>query len=81
MDINQGNQINQEAVDRLEIGMTEDEVQNLLGTPMLQDLFHTHRWDYIYHTQPNKGPHQRRHLILSFEGSKLSKIEGDILSS
>ncbi|HEX5638142.1 MAG TPA: outer membrane protein assembly factor BamE, partial [Gammaproteobacteria bacterium] len=40
IDIQQGNQVNAEDLDRLKIGMTKQQVKYLLGTPLLQDSFH-----------------------------------------
>jgi len=47
----QGNDINQRAVDRLETGMTRDQVRALLGSPLIQDQFHPNRWDYVFYTK------------------------------
>ena len=44
----QGNLLDQEDVDQLEIGMTRGQVRFLLGTPMIDDVFKDDRWDYIY---------------------------------
>lgn len=48
IDIQQGNVVSQEAVAQLRPGMTRDQVRFLLGTPLLQDVFHADRWDYVY---------------------------------
>jgi outer membrane protein assembly factor BamE len=47
--ISQGNLIKQDDLDQVEIGMTRNQVRFLLGTPMIDDPFHTNRWDYIYY--------------------------------
>lgn len=46
--IAQGNLIEQEDLDQVELGMTRNQVRFLLGTPMIDDPFHKDRWDYIY---------------------------------
>lgn len=48
IDIQQGNVLSQEAVAQLKPGQTRDQVRFLLGTPMIADIFHQQRWDYIY---------------------------------
>lgn len=48
IDIQQGNVVSQESVAQLRQGMTRDQVRFLLGTPLLQDVFHADRWDYVY---------------------------------
>jgi outer membrane protein assembly factor BamE len=47
--IAQGNYIEQEDLDQLELGMTRAQVRFLLGTPMIDDPFHKNRWDYVYY--------------------------------
>ena len=48
MDIQQGNMVDQEMLDRLKPGMTKKDVKFILGTPLLIDPFHADRWDYVY---------------------------------
>lgn len=48
-DVHQGNLITSEMVLQLEKGMTQPQVQFLLGIPLLRDQFHPYRWDYIYY--------------------------------
>ena len=45
----QGNFVDKEDLDQVEIGMTRNQVRFLLGTPMIDDPFHQDRWDYIYY--------------------------------
>lgn len=47
--ISQGNLIKQEDLDQVELGMTRSQVRFLLGTPMVDDPFHSERWDYVYY--------------------------------
>lgn len=47
--ISQGNLIKQDDLDQVEVGMTRNQVRFLLGTPMVDDPFHTDRWDYVYY--------------------------------
>ena len=55
IDIQQGNVLTQEMVAQLKPGMTRDQVRFVLGTPLLADVFHADRWDYIYRFRPGKG--------------------------
>ncbi len=45
----QGNFVSQEAASQMKVGMTRDQVKLLLGTPLLADMFHADRWDYIFY--------------------------------
>ena len=58
IDIRQGNYVTQEMVSQLKPGMSRDQVRFVLGTPLVTDVFHTDRWDYIYRFRPGKGDQQ-----------------------
>jgi len=78
-DIQQGNLLDREQVDQLEIGMTRSQVRFLLGTPMVIDSFDSGRWDYIYSLQRGHSRKlERRHLVVWFDGDKVSRIEEPI---
>ncbi|MEE8118584.1 MAG: outer membrane protein assembly factor BamE [Gammaproteobacteria bacterium] len=47
-DIQQGNFLNEEKINLVELGMTREQVAFALGTPMVNDPFNTDRWDYTY---------------------------------
>lgn len=78
MPVQQGNIITEEMVDRLEPGMTKNQVRFLLGTPMLTDLFHTDRWDYTYTIRRGHQEMQTKRLTLSFQDDALTRITGDL---
>tara|TARA_B100001109_G_C18511388_1_gene311669 strand:+ start:191 stop:529 length:339 start_codon:yes stop_codon:yes gene_type:complete len=44
----QGNIIEDKDVEQLSEGLTMDQVQYLLGTPMLNSPLHPYKWEYIY---------------------------------
>lgn len=76
IDIQQGTVLEDEAVARLQTGMSMHQVNALLGTPPIADPFHAQRWDYIY--SMSKGGHvlEKKRLTLYFEGETLSRIDG-----
>lgn len=80
VDVRQGNYISQDMVARLKPGMTRDQVRFALGTPLVSDLFHADRWDYVYRFQPGSGPVQQRRLIVYFENEKLARVGGDVVA-
>ena len=45
IDINQGNYLSQDMVDKLKVGMTQSQVKQLLGTPLVTSPFRRDRWD------------------------------------
>ncbi len=75
----QGNITEQKQVDKLEIGMTKEQVRFVMGTPMAVDSFDIDRWDYIYTYKPGHGDLNRNNLTVYFEDNKLVKIEGEAL--
>jgi outer membrane protein assembly factor BamE len=80
IDIQQGNVITQEMVAQLKPGLTRDQVKFILGSPLVADMFHTDRWDYVYMLQPGKGEVQRRRLTVIFEDNKLVRLAGDVVA-
>jgi outer membrane protein assembly factor BamE len=83
IDVRQGNLVTQEMVAQLKPGQTKDQVRFILGTPLVADMFHADRWDYVYRFQPGMlgtDPEQRR-LVVFFEKNKLVKLEGDVATS
>ncbi|ATD64202.1 outer membrane protein assembly factor BamE [Neisseria weixii] len=75
----QGNALDPRAVVSLQPGMSRDQVQLLLGTPLLQDAFHADRWDYTFNTSRNGVIKEQSNLTLYFENNALVKAEGDAI--
>jgi outer membrane protein assembly factor BamE len=81
MEIQQGNYLTQEMVSQLQAGMTRDQVRFVLGTPLLTDIFHDNRWDYVYRRQrANSREVEERRLSVFFENDRLVRVEGDVTS-
>lgn len=79
IDIRQGNHVTQEMVDQLQVGQSKDQVRYILGTPLVTDIFHAERWDYIYRFQPGHGEAQQRRITIIFSDGKLARIDGDVM--
>lgn len=77
IDIQQGNAIETEAVNKIQLGMSKEQVRFVLGTPIIKDVFHPDRWDYIYHFTPGYGEQQRRQLTLFFDRDEVIDIRKD----
>jgi len=78
IDIQQGNVINQEMLNKLAPGMNKKQVKYIMGTPVIIDPFHNERWEYIYSFQEGGKVRKQRHITLHFENGKLAHISGDI---
>jgi outer membrane protein assembly factor BamE len=77
IDIQQGNNVSQDAVSQLKLGMSREQVRALLGTPLLTDIFHGDRWDYVYFREHPNGAREQRKLAVHFDGGKLARVDGD----
>ncbi|MGD2167740.1 MAG: outer membrane protein assembly factor BamE [Gammaproteobacteria bacterium] len=79
IDIQQGNLIEEDAIDQVAIGMSRSAVQFLLGTPMVADAFHQNRWDYAYYLRPGRSRQvQQRWFVVHFEDDRVVRIERDL---
>ena len=80
IDIQQGNVVTQEMLDQLELNMPARKVRFIMGTPLLRDVFHIQRWDYVYSFQDGKtGKRKQRNITLFFDkNNRLQKIKGDV---
>ena len=82
MEVQQGNYITQEMVAQLKPGLTRDQVRFVLGTPLVSDIFHEERWDYVFLRQrTNSRETEFRRIAVFFEEGKLKRVEGDIVAA
>ena len=79
MVIQQGNFISQEMVAQLKPGMTREQVRFVLGTPLVTDIFHADRWDYVFYRETAGGKKEQRNLSVVFEKDKLVRVLGDLM--
>lgn len=76
--IAQGNLIEQEDLDQIEVGMTRNQIRFLLGTPMIEDPFHKNRWDYVYYLKIGRNDATfKRWVSVFFEEDLVSEIIKD----
>ncbi|WP_129649122.1 outer membrane protein assembly factor BamE [Peristeroidobacter agariperforans] len=77
VDIQQGNFLDKEDIDRVAVGMTRVQVRSLLGTPMVADPFVSTRWDYMYYFKRGRwSAPQKRHFIVFFDATdKVQRID------
>jgi outer membrane protein assembly factor BamE (lipoprotein component of BamABCDE complex) len=74
-DIEQGNVLTPEMIQQIKPGMTRKQVQLILGTPLVADVFHSKRWDYYYSLQPGgKDITKKLQLTILFEGDRVTEI-------
>jgi outer membrane protein assembly factor BamE len=82
VDVQQGNIVDQEMVDKLRLGMTKSQVRFVLGTPLVVDTFNQSRWDYFYNRVTSQGRETQQQVTIFFnKEDELERITGDYLPS
>lgn len=76
MDVQQGNYVTQDVVARVKPGMTKAEVRQILGTPLLADVFHANRWDYYFSHERGRAAEERTRFSVLFENDKVVSTSG-----
>ena len=77
IDVNQGNYLSQDMVDRLKVGMTRPQVRTVLGTPLINSAFREERWDYVYEFTRQGKVREHRQFTVYFVDDKVARWEGD----
>ena len=77
IDINQGNYLSQDMVDKLKTGMTKPQVRTVLGTPLVTSAFRDNRWDYVYEFTRQGKVREHRQFTVYFVDDTLARWEGD----
>jgi outer membrane protein assembly factor BamE len=80
IDVQQGNVLTQEMVAQLKPGQTREQVRFILGTPLLTDIFHQQRWDYVYsYRKGRSGEVETRQFSVYFDkDNRLERVSGDV---
>jgi outer membrane protein assembly factor BamE len=77
IDVNQGNYLSQDMIDKLKVGMTKQQVRLVLGTPLVTSAFRDARWDYVYEFARQGKVREHRQFTVYFAEDKLARWEGD----
>jgi outer membrane protein assembly factor BamE len=81
VEVVQGNFVSKEQVAALKPGMSRQQVREILGTSLLNDVFHANRWDYVFTIRRQGVEPQERHLTVFFNGELMDRFEGDEMPS
>lgn len=86
IDLPQGTPITQTQAQSLKLGMSQNQVLYILGSPAVRDTLAPNRWDYIYDFQAGTEGNRKgvadvknasQHLIVYFDDNGLvNRIEG-----
>jgi len=74
-DVQQGNVIKQENVAKLHAGMTQEQVEKIMGAPVLKDTFDNNQMTYVYTFKPGSDKMTMKSLTLTFKQGRLTKID------
>lgn len=80
VDVYQGNYIEQQRLENLKPGMTRSEVQLLLGTPLVQDVYDSSVWYYVFFHSSSEGKvKEAKQVRIHFDrDGRYQFFEGDI---
>ncbi len=81
VEVVQGNFVSKEQVEALKPGIPRQQVKDILGTPLLQSVFHADRWDYVFTMRRQGLEPQARQLTVYFKDNVLDRVEGDPMPS
>jgi outer membrane protein assembly factor BamE len=81
MDIEQGNVMTQDTVNKIHRGMTAEEVKDIMGNPVLSNVFDGNRMDYVYTFKPGYGEGTEKFVTVIFKHGRVSDIEGNLYST
>jgi outer membrane protein assembly factor BamE len=80
IDVRQGNFVTQDMVAQLKPGLSREQVRFILGSPLVADMFHADRWDYVYRYQRGWQEAEQRILTVFFQDNKLTRVAGDVVA-
>lgn len=82
LEIVQGNVVTREQAALVKPGMSRAQVRDVLGSPLLTDIFHADRWDYVFTIKRQGAEPQQRRIVARFDGDQLKSIDtgGDLPS-
>ncbi|SAL74090.1 SmpA/OmlA domain-containing protein [Caballeronia peredens] len=73
----QGNFVSAEAAAQMQVGLSRDQVKQILGTPLLTDMFHADRWDYVfYFKRGSTSVVQQRDFVVNFASDRVVSWSG-----
>ncbi len=76
INIQQGNLLDTDLIEQVEVGMTRAQIRFLLGTPLVSNPFDKDRWDYYYYFKAGKTREKTtQHFVVFFDGDQVSHFD------
>ncbi len=79
IDIPQGNYLEQKSIDKIQVGMTKEQVKFILGSPVVIDTFDNDTWNYVYRFKSGRSKelNVQKNFTIKFADNKLISADGD----
>lgn len=81
VDVVQGNVVTQEVMAQIQPGLGRVQVREILGSPLLTDVFHADRWDYVFTLRRQGVADQQRRVTVFFKGDVVERFDSEPLPS
>lgn len=81
IDVQQGNVVTEEMLEKLKPGMTKSQVLFVLGSPLIMDAFRDNRWDYVYLYRKKGDLVEQKRLTVFFENDALVNFDNHLAST
>lgn len=81
IEIVQGNVVTKEMIAQIQPGLGRTQVREILGSPLLTDIFHKDRWDYVFSIRRRGTEYQERRVTIFFKDDKVDHFEASDLPS
>jgi len=75
VEVVQGNVVTSEQAQVIKPGMNRAQVRDVLGTPLVADVFHGERWDYVFTIRRPGAESQSRRVVVQFTGDLFKSID------
>jgi outer membrane protein assembly factor BamE len=75
VEVVQGNVITSEQAEAVKPGMTRAQVRDVLGSPLVADVFHVDRWDYVFTIRRQGTEPQARRIVVLFSGDQFKSMD------
>ena len=75
VEVVQGNVVTKEQAEAVKPGMNRAQVRDVLGTPLVADVFHGERWDYVFTIRRQGAEPQARRVVVMFAGDAFKSID------
>jgi outer membrane protein assembly factor BamE len=75
VEVVQGNVVTREQAAIIKPGMSRAQVRDVFGSPLLTDVFHNDRWDYVFTIRRQGTEPQLRRIVVLFEGEKVKTVD------